>query len=389
MRRLALVGIVVSSLGLLAGDGSASSGGQWVLTDIGTQALREFPGYTGITFVTMTAGGRVLWTARPVASGRFDSEVFQWKHGTIRDLGPLPKGMVPRGWNSGGAIVGSSLDSADGPSHAYVWRPGKTTPLGSLGGASSAAFALNDHGQIVGTSQTAKGISHAFFWQNGKLIDISPGGTLYGVAGWINKRGQALAFGYSRNQRWYYLWERGKSTFIHVTDGSFAPLALNDRGEVIGLFQKRHPHEEHLILWRNGKTTDLGPNDYYAGAINDRGEVIFPRVHGGSSRAILWRDGTFTDLGNLGGPWTYPTAINDRGQVVGTSALAGSTAQAPRWGAFLWQNGKMLQLPSAVDMVSSQVQIDSSGRHIAAGTGLDACTRAACDGQVLYWTYEP
>jgi probable HAF family extracellular repeat protein len=45
-----------------------------------------------------------------------------------------------------------------------VWQTGKTTDLGTLGGAESDASAINEHNQIVGVSNTAKGTRHAVLW---------------------------------------------------------------------------------------------------------------------------------------------------------------------------------------------------------------------------------
>jgi probable HAF family extracellular repeat protein len=51
--------------------------------------------------------------------------------------------------------------------------------------------------------------------------------------------------------------------------------------------------------------------------------------------------GTFTDLGTLGGTRTLPLGMNDLGDVVGSSFLAGDTVSRP----FLWSGGVMQQLP--------------------------------------------
>jgi probable HAF family extracellular repeat protein len=52
-----------------------------------------------------------------------------------------------------------------------------------------------------------------------------------------------------------------------------------------------------------------------------------------------------TDLGTLGGRWAFPTAISNRGQVVGYSAAADGVQHA-----FLWQNGTMIRLGSPKGM---------------------------------------
>jgi len=53
---------------------------------------------------------------------------------------------------------------------------------------------------------------------------------------------------------------------------------------------------------------------------------------------------TPVDLGTLGGAQTVPTAVNDRGQVVGRS----QTAEG-RWHAFLWTDGVMIDLSPAAE----------------------------------------
>ena len=55
LKRLALVSIVVSVLAVFVGYGAAAPGGHWVLTDIGAQADRAFPDYTGLGFLGMTS----------------------------------------------------------------------------------------------------------------------------------------------------------------------------------------------------------------------------------------------------------------------------------------------------------------------------------------------
>jgi len=42
--------------------------------------------------------------------------------------------------------------------------------LGTLGGAESIAFGINNNGQVVGESQTVSGETHAFLWKKIILI---------------------------------------------------------------------------------------------------------------------------------------------------------------------------------------------------------------------------
>lgn len=72
--------------------------------------------------------------------------------------------------------------------------------LGTLGGASSIAYAVNASGQVVGSAQGANAADRAFLWQNGALSDlnaaIAPGmGWYLEEAAAINGSGQIAGWG--------------------------------------------------------------------------------------------------------------------------------------------------------------------------------------------------
>lgn len=87
---------------------------------------------------------------------------------------PLPL----RGASDAGAIVGTA--DLSGPSgsqshHAFLWRNGVTTDLGTLG-ATSHAEGINSEGQIVGRSKPTpdRPVQHAFLWENGgPMVDLN------------------------------------------------------------------------------------------------------------------------------------------------------------------------------------------------------------------------
>jgi probable HAF family extracellular repeat protein len=73
------------------------------------------------------------------------------------------------GINNNHQIVGSSYD-ANGNVRAVLWQNGTITDLGTLGGPSAAANAINNLGQIVGTAATSTGEAD-FLDSNGTMTN--------------------------------------------------------------------------------------------------------------------------------------------------------------------------------------------------------------------------
>ena len=119
-----------------------------------------------------------------------------WQNGQLTPLGTLGGATSApvsgsRGVSRTGDIVGTSR-TASGQPHAFLWRQGKMTDLGTLGGTSSSATAVNDRGQVVGVSTTASGANHAFLWSGGRMIDLGAPGGATSTAVDVNNAGQVV-----------------------------------------------------------------------------------------------------------------------------------------------------------------------------------------------------
>lgn len=94
---------------------------------------------------------------------------FYWSEATgMRDVGTLAgtPGATSLAWGVRKGIVVGESDAPGGARHAFAWNriTGVLQDLGTLGGASSAAYAINGSGVIAGQSQKANGSTVAARW---------------------------------------------------------------------------------------------------------------------------------------------------------------------------------------------------------------------------------
>jgi probable HAF family extracellular repeat protein len=236
----------------------------------------------------INAAGQVAGTTvqnTPVAMGQFAFHPFVWTEGIgMFDLSTLAlPGFFPVSAshvNALGQVAGSALSTSANPSlgeHTFVWTPASgIRELGTLGGGTSRAAALNDAAQVAGSSNTEFGPSlrfpvalmrhHAFVWSAAAgMQDLGTLGGRSSDALALNALGQVA----------------GTSDTANGTDLSVDPLA-------------------HAFFW-----SPTGP-----------------------------KAGQMVDLGTLGGGQTSAAVgVNDSGQVVGTSGTS-PTSILPH--AFIW-----------------------------------------------------
>lgn len=204
----------------------------------------------------------VIWT-RP----------FPWSQMGIHELPTVdgdPDGIA-FAINDLGQAVGASGDCGPfnvleqnnlTPLHAILWRDGNAIDLGNLGGDGkfSGIFAtgLNDHGQVVGTSDTTGDASfHAFLWQRGHITDLGTvPGDAYSTATAIANNGMVLGISISASfSPRAVLWRNGTSTDMNTLVGQDTALylesacSINDKGGIIGFATlKSNPAESHAYL---------------------------------------------------------------------------------------------------------------------------------------------
>lgn len=179
-----------------------------------------------------------------------------------------------------------------------------------------------------------------------------------------------------------------------------AASAINNQGEVAGNAETAKTDstcptydpsqgqyqvlEDKPVVWENGHIKELptydGDPDGFAIAINDHGQVAgasgvcstFNVINGlylAPVHALLWDHGKVINLGSLGGDFgNQAHNMNDRGDVVGVSDLAGDTV----FHGFVWSRSSGMRdvPPLKGDMYSVALAINDAGE--VGGVSIDA-----------------
>ncbi len=243
---------------------------------------------------------------RSFTSGFSNMRAYKWSASTGSvNLGTLPGGSDSEAWalNNTGTVCGIATNSS-GHRRAVKWVGTTIIQLANLGGNQSGALGINEHGDIVGYSETGGTdpngfpIRHATLWPNsGGIVDLGvlSGGDTHSYAYDINNYG--VACGYSDDG----------------PGGAFV----------------RHP-----VKFENGGVQNLGSlggTFGHAWAINDNSEISGDSYLSGNSvtRAFKWANGVMMDVGTLQNSYSIALDINIFGQMCGVSAR--TLPRAVRW----------------------------------------------------------
>jgi probable HAF family extracellular repeat protein len=286
-------------------------------------------------------------------------------------LGALPGGFGSEGnWiNEDDWVAGHSLNGLIDPllgrpaGVAVFWKEnGEIIDMGTLGGNESLAAMVNNKGQIVGAAANA-------------IPDSFPG-----------------PLGFWGTQSRAFLWEKGVMRDLGDLGGPDAlAIWVNERGQVAGVsYTSSEPSPiptqcgvnippQNPFLWDKGKMIDLGSLGgicsfvAFNHGLNNKGQVVGQSDLAGDTTAhpFIWDPETHPqlhDLGTLGGTFGAATSLNDSGQVVGTATTENDQALH----AFFWENGRMSDLGTIKgDGCSVAYQINAKGQVI--GTSGDGC----------------
>ena len=270
-----------------------------------------------------------------------ESHAVLWQpDGTVVDLGTPGASSEATGLNRLGAVAGNSFPP-DGPVRAVVWRHGVMRDMGDLGGGWSNVAtpgpSINDVGQVAGTSVDMWGMERAYRWHDGVMTTLPPlpyGSEWSGSsARGINRWGHVLG----TTEGTAVLWGDAGAARVPGLGGTFvSPTDFNDRGQVAGSAETADG-AVHAFLSQGGTVVDLGTlggRNSEATALNRRGQVVGSSAVGSDPyevHAVLWDRGEVIDLGTLGGTTSIAHDINRRGEIVGWSVDEDGVEHAVMW----------------------------------------------------------
>lgn len=289
------------------------------------QPVDSFPTVSGINNAGQIVGQLII-------QQDYSGHPFISTGGTLRVL-DAPPGYASSwatGVNDRGDVVGIAAagDPANTPQRAFLYSAGQSRALGTLGGAWSAAAAINNAGQIIGTSANAAGQSRAFLYQDGIMTDLSskvPGGIAIDPHD-INARGDITGTWVIDGEPRAFLYAAGAWTDLGDIGGLNADgRSLNDQGWVTGNATRVDNRIAPFLYTADSGMRELTlPNDAFqliGRGINNRGDVVGDGYSDhGPCCTFLSRAGVTSDLNSLLEPdsgWSIYQAIsiNDNGQI--------------------------------------------------------------------------
>ena len=277
--------------------------------------------------------------------------------------------------NAAGEVVGDSTIAGDATTHAFSWTPtGGMKDLGTLGGSYSTAVAVNTSGQIAGYATTATEALHAVRWSaTGVIQDLGDLGGNDSSATAINDAGTVVGTSMTADmvQHAFSFSGSGPMVDLGTLGGTYSTATgINAGGQIIGSSTLAGDLEEHAVVWSGTSKTDIGTAGWFSRptAINDAGQVVGYRSPIASPEAqtgFLWKQGTALASIGTASSFTSANAINATGQVVGIAPPASDPTVLH---AFTYQNGALTDIGTLGGTFAAAYSVSAGGQVVGTST---------------------
>ena len=306
--------------------------GDYFMVDLGTSTPATTISRVPVEIRSSLPWGGFVAGATPVNQTDNSSSAFLFDgtvH-TIPSLGGTHTSVV--GVDDLGRVTGSSTTAGDATTHAFVYASDQTGDLGTLtGGSNSRAAAINGAGAIVGYADLGSAI-HAVRWLHGQILDLGVNAGPASAAVAVSQQGDiAGVSSISGAVHAALLGDAGPLDLGTLGGASSTPAAVNDASEVAGVSDTAEG-AHRAFLFRSGAMLDIagipGSGDSSAHGLNDAGQVagsialpVDPASgsSGTEPHAFLFGLQRLTDLGT-----GSAVALNNAGMAVGLDGIGGA-----------------------------------------------------------------
>ncbi|MGA7127769.1 MAG: hypothetical protein WBZ19_15775 [Chthoniobacterales bacterium] len=257
------------------------------------------------------------------------------------------------GLNDSGNVIGYSYQDTIAIGFLYNYADDSMNDLGSFGGQATVATAVDNDNRVIGYSAGNNGQRIAFLYT--AEAGLTPLGTLPGgsnsEAFSINSSAEGAGDSETQGDSHrpvIFTNQTAQDLGIESTASSLLETAygVNDSGQIVGRYQNADG-ATHAFLYASGQLTDLGSlggANSEALAINVNGLIVGDsQMTGGTIHAFVFDSGAMKDLGTLPGftNASFARGVNNTGQIVGESDSNNQKR------AFVYNNGQMSDLTQA------------------------------------------
>ena len=276
-----------------------------------------------------------------------DTHAFIWSSDAgMSDIGSLGgPTTIARAINDSGQVVGIS-DLADNMgSHAFIWTEANgMVDLGTAGGSYSIAFDVNSSGAVTGTTSLASGIQVGFYWSESTgMVALPQSGPNQSEGLGINDSNQITGEGYAglfSDKAFIWDFNAGITRALGNLTGAIwnSGIAINSLGRITG--PAGFPNDTyHVFLWRredgmHDLGTPPGVTRPFPTSINDQNEIVGFSNESPVVAFYFRRSIGFRILSTLAGGSTVGQKINNLGNIAGFSLLPTTVA----YHAVLWND---------------------------------------------------